>query len=80
MIAESRVKLRNLKFDVYGKEEFKTFCTKLESLLNTVGLGYIANDEARNGTRADHLFDAVPEWLTRKIREQGRPVGCDHQQ
>ena len=79
-VAEARTKLKTLWFTNDGKEDLEAFATRMESLLSTIGLAFTEDDEAINGTHAMYLFDALPPWLSQKIREQGRPHGCPHDQ
>ena len=60
--------------------DFETFIQEVANLLNILGLGYLEDNEALNGTRANYLFRALPEWLTRRIQEVGRPHDCPHPQ
>ena len=77
-IQETWNKLSQMKFYKNGEEDLETFATRMDAYLKTVGLTYQENNLAINGTRANHLFAALPDWLTQKIKEQGLPQGCPH--
>jgi dUTP pyrophosphatase len=77
-IQETWNKLSQMKFHKNGEEDLETFATRMDAYLKTVGLTYQENNLAINGTRANHLFAALPDWLTQKIKEQGLPQGCPH--
>ena len=69
-----------MSFDNKGKEDIEAFAAKMDAQLNIVGIPYDEDNQVTNGIRAEHLLKALPPWLEQKIREQGRPYGCDHEQ
>ena len=79
-IADARKTLNEMSFDTRGKEDIEAFATIMDAQLNIVGIPYDEDNQVTNGIRAEHLLKALPSWLEQKIREQGRPYGCDHEQ
>ena len=79
-IAESRRRLQNMRFNVNGDEEIEAFAAKMDADLITIGMPYQEDEEVVNATRADYMFRSLPEWLETKIREQGKPLDCGHDQ
>ena len=79
-IADARKTLNEMSFDTRGKEDIEAFAAKMDAQLNIVGIPYDEDNQVTNGIRAEHLLKTLPPWLEQKIREQGRPYGCDHKQ
>ena len=72
--------LNEMSFDTRGKEDIEAFAVKIDAQLNIVGILNDEDNQVTNGIRAEHLLKALPPWLEQKIREQGRPYRCDHEQ
>ena len=69
-----------MSFDTRGKEDIEAFAAKMDAQLNIVSIPYDEDNQVTNGIRAEHLLKALLPWLEQKIREQGRPYRCDHEQ
>ena len=72
--------LNEISFDTRGKEDIEAFTTKIDAQLNIVDILYDKDNQVTNGIRVEHLLKALLPWLEQKIREQGRPYRCDHEQ
>ena len=79
-IADAKAKITNLKFIINGTKDIKAFAAELDALLIIIGIPYHETDDITNGFRAETLFKALPPWLESRIREQGVPNGCPHEQ
>ena len=74
------MKINRLQFDPKGSEDIRAFAARLDSLLIITGRHYEPEESITNGARAEALFRTLPAWLEAKIREQGIPDRCTHEQ
>src|SRR4051812_377238 len=69
-----------MTFDTKGREDIEAFAARMDAQLNIIGMPYNEDDDVINGNRAEYLFKALSPWLEQKIREQGQPPRCTHEQ
>src|SRR4051812_2756374 len=69
-----------MTFDTKGREDIEAFAARMDAQLNIIGMPYNEDDDVINGNRAEHLFKTLLLWLEQKIREQGQPPRCTHEQ
>ena len=79
-ISDANMKINRMHFDTRGTEDIRAFAAKLDALLIITGRHYDPDNIVVNGTRAEALFRTLPPWLEAKIREQGIPTACPHEQ
>jgi len=79
-IADANTKIAKMHFDPKGVEDIRSFAARLDALLITTGRTHSYDEQVINGTRAEALFRALPQWLEQRIREQGIPPECTHEQ